>query len=150
MKRIMAALSVLAFSSLPALSQSIVGLGAQPCSKWLELQRTWTAAETPATQHWVMGYISSSAKLTYNRRQIDGVPPHDVLEQVDGSTIMKMMNDACMAKPAQSIDAAAAIVSAQLVAQPDPVVMAAHRDGMSAFAAGRPADLRRMRLREAR
>ena len=144
MKRIVVALSALAFSSLPAMSETIVGMGSQPCSKWLEMQRTSTA-ETPAAQNWVLGYISSSAKLTADRRKIEGFPPHDVLRGVDNGMILKMVSDSCAANTAHTLDQAAAMVAGQLIAQPDPVVMAVHRDGMSAFATGSINDRRRAR-----
>jgi hypothetical protein len=144
MKRIVVALSALAFSSLPAMSETIVGMGSQPCSKWLEMQRTSTA-ETPAAQNWVLGYVSSSAKLTADRRKIEGFPPNDILRGIENGAILKMVSDACAANTAHTLDQAAALVSAQLIAQPDPVVMAVHREGMSAFATGSINDRRRAR-----
>jgi hypothetical protein len=147
MKRAIAAFAAIAFSALPTAAQTITvtGYGTQTCSKWLELHRTAATAEAPVADNWLLGYVSAAAKQVYNNRQLQGLPPHDILKGTSPQSIMALMNDSCGKDANRTIDAAAAMVAAQLIAQPDPVVMAAHREGASAFAAARPGDLRRLR-----
>lgn len=126
MARALATLSIttlLAFAGASAQAENAISpYGAQTCRQWVQLHQTPTAAETMATDGWILGHVEAKARFINAGRELKGLPPSNMLQGFDRTTVMELVERFCMGNPQRTLDETVAALSAQMIASEPQVV----------------------------
>jgi hypothetical protein len=106
----------IAISAVPANSAIIEGYGAHSCANWIEVHQGPKTADTSTADNWVLGYLDGIAKFVDANNRMQQLPPLDILKYFHGGTILDVMEKFCLAEPSKTIEAAVALLTAELVA----------------------------------
>lgn len=116
-----AAVFILALSCVPAKSVTVTGVGTQSCQSWSDAHVGATMTSDDLASSWILGYLDGLSALASQHALIKGDPQRDLLSQLDGPAIIKLVNIYCAGHPERKIQQAAAEVGAQLIAEDRPV-----------------------------
>lgn len=107
----------IAISVGPADSAIIEGYGAHTCANWIEVHQGPKTTDTIAADNWVFGYLDGLAKYMAADNQMRQLPPENILKNVPISRVLVDMDKFCRDDPSNTIEAAAARLVSQLIAQ---------------------------------
>lgn len=105
----------LAFSSLPANSLTLTGVGSQSCQSWQNARKA-AAKDSDADANWVFGYLDGLSASVNGNYAVKGQPRSDLLAHLDKQSIIKLVGIYCEGHPNRTLQQAAAEIGVQLIA----------------------------------